>query len=295
MERDSTASIRLQLLLLSTLFAVVVWRTATLPVTVAEAVTWDSVVRPPARALLVTPGAWSGFLYGLLAKRSAGLFRLSEFSLRLPEVLGCLIYFYALHRIAFQRIWALFLLAIAPILMNCFNLAGGSGLALGLSALALAQPSLAGPCIGVAVAACPQIGIVPATAAAGLIYGLGFWRGMERVVIPAVAVAFVLLILPLSHGGAPIPQPAAPGRLDAAVRSAIGILQVEAGKTPARISASPAVAPLVEFYRARYRRREWVIGPVDPHFFLWITPDRPPSGPLPSRILFEQDGVVLAR
>jgi hypothetical protein len=294
MERLSTVSTNLAKPVLVLMLAVVVWRAATLPVTGAEALAWDRVVRPGAVSLLVTPGDWSGFLYGLIAKRAAGLFRLSEFSLRFPGIIGCLLFCCALTRICRNRLWLVLALALPAVLLNCFNLAAGVGLSLGLTALALAHPGSAGLSLGLAVAVCPQIGFVPLIAAAFLLVAHGFWRGMERVVIPAVAIGFVLLILPLSHGGPPLPKPKQPTERDAAVRTAIGILRAEAGKGTTRIGASPLAVPLLDFYRARYRRRNWLPGGPDADYFLWIQPDTA-VGAASRRIVFQEDGVLLAR
>jgi hypothetical protein len=117
------------------------------------------------------------FVFGWLAHRAAALFRLSEFSLRLPAVVGALLYFYALGRVCGGRIWALVALTILPIWLNFFNLADVSGLSLGLTALALAFPAAAGPLLGLALAGAPQMGLAPLTAAAGLTYRYGFGGG----------------------------------------------------------------------------------------------------------------------
>ena len=165
MERRSIVSISI---LLASL-AVIVWRAAVLPVTPEEAELWDRAVRTPLAVQLTTPGDWSALVYGVLAKRAVGLFRLSEFSIRFPAILGTLLYLCALYRICGRRIWLQAALSIPPIVLNCFHLAGGAGLSMGLTALALAYPRHAGWTLGLAVAACPQIGVVPATAAAGLL------------------------------------------------------------------------------------------------------------------------------
>jgi hypothetical protein len=294
MERLYTSSTNLARVVLTVAFALVVWRAAMLPVTAPEAVAWNRLIRPGAGTLLVTPGDWSGLLYGLIAKRAAGVFRLSEFSLRFPGVLGCLLYCYAVYCLCRSRIWLLAALTIPVILLNWFTIAGGTGLSIGLTAVALAHPIAGGPLLGLALAACPQIGFVPATAAAGLLYTLGFWRGIERIVIPAFAIGFVLLILPLSHGGTPLPTPGGPTDRDAAVRAAVAILRTEAGKGTTPIAASASAAPLLEFYKARYRQRNWLMGDPQPQYFLWIAPESPPSA-TPRQILFQKDGVVLAR
>ena len=294
MERLSIASTKLSKAALAVMFAVVVWRAATLPVSGTEAFTWERVVRPGAASVLVTPGDWSGFLYGLIAKRAAGLFRLSEFSLRFPGILGGLLYCFALHRICRNRIWLLLALCVPAIVWNWFNFAGGAGMAIGLTAMALAYPIAAGLSLGLALAAYPQIGFVPASAAAGLLYARGFWSCTERVIIPAVAIGFVLLIVPLSHAGLPLPAPQPPTKQDAAVRAAVAVLRAQAGKGTTRVEASSSAALLLDFYRARYRQRNWLPGATEADYVLWTAPDSP-APKLTRKVLFQHDGVLLAR
>ncbi len=290
MRRSSTASTNLARAILAATVALVVWRAATLPVSADEAAIWDRLVRADAASLLVAPGDWSGFLYGLVAKRAVGLFRLSEFSLRFPGIIGCFLYCYAVRRICGNRVWLLLAFCIPAALLGWFSFAGGSGLAIGLTALSLAFPRSAGLTLGLAVAACPQIGFVPLTAAAGLLIALGFWRGMERVVIPAVAIGFVLLILPLSHAGSALPIPGPPTERESAVRAAVAVLRSDAGKGTTRIAASPSVAGLLDFYRARYRQRNWLTGLPEGNYLVLIQEDTGSR-----RVLFQRDGVVLAQ
>ncbi len=280
--------------LLAAIFGVIVWQAITLPFTSAEADAWDRLVRPRFTALFVTPGAWSGLLYSLLAKRSVGLFRLSEFSLRLPDVLAGAIYLASFAGIP-RRWWLLLPLALIPVLMHCFSFAGVLGISLALCALALRYPRYAGVCLGFALAAAPQFGFVPAILAAGFLAAWGFWRGMERVVVPAVAVGFIVLLIPLSHGGPPTPSTTRATAADVAVHSAVQILRHETGAKPARIAVSLGARAALEFYRERYRQRSWSLDGRDPQYFLWVGPA---PGAAPGRspaVLFEEGGVVLAR
>jgi len=290
MEANSTASTNFAKSLLLLAVAIVVWRAATLPVTAIEAIAWDRFVRPPVSSLPTMPSAWSGIVYGIVARRAAGLFRLSEFSLRAPGVLGFLLYCCALFRICRGRTWLFVPFIIPGILLNWFNLAGSFGLAVGFTALALAYPTWAGPLLGFAIASGPQIGFVPAIAAAALLYLFGMRKAIDRVVIPAIGIAFVILIIPVSHGGWPLPQPATPTAKDEAFRSAVDVLRSEAGQGSTPLFVTPAATPLLEFYRARYRQRNWLPGAPNPQFFLGVTPEWPTR-----TILFEREGVVLAR
>jgi hypothetical protein len=285
-----------RLLLLAVGFGVIVWQAATLLFTSAEAAAWYQFVRPRFAALLVTPGAWSGLFYGLLAKRSIGIFRLSEFSLRLPVILAGAVYLASFAKIPMSwRWWLLLPLAIVPVFMHCFSFAGGLGISLGACALALCHPKYAGVCLGFALAAAPQFGFVPGILAVAFLVTRGFWRGMERVVIPAVTLAFILLLIPLSHGGPPAPAAVPADAADLAIHSAVQILRQSAGSQAVRIAVSPAARPALEFYRERYRQRNWWLDAPDPQYYLWLgsAPSGAPNHP--ETVLFNQGGVVLFR
>jgi hypothetical protein len=112
------------------------------------------------------------------------------------------------------------------------------------------------------------------------------------VVIPAVSIGFVLLIVPLSHAGSPLLMPTVANWQDEAVRAAIGVLRREAGKGTTRVGASSSAASLLEFYRARFRQRNWLTGSPRPEYFLWVSADAPPTDAT-REVLFQRDGVVL--
>lgn len=300
-------------LLVAAVFVVIVWQAATLPLTAAEADVWYRFVRPKLASFFLAPGAWSGLLYGLLAKRTIGLFRLSEFSLRLPGVLAGGVYLASFVKLAsfrktdmapvgklgsFRKIiryrWLLLPLAVVPVWTHWFSFAGGLGLALGFCALAFCYSRFAALWLGLALAAAPQFGFVPLILAAAFLAAWGFWRGMERVVIPAVTVAFILLLIPLSHGGSPVASDSHSSPADFAVRSAVGILRRETATSPVRIAAGPSAEASLAFYRERYRRRNWLLDARDPQYFLWIGASPPAVSP-DRTILFQQAGVVLAR
>src|ERR1035438_8031450 len=69
-------------------FAGEAWLAAVRPITAAEALAYDRFVRPPVRETLHQPSRNPDVLYTLLEKRSVGLFRVSEFSIRLPVLLA---------------------------------------------------------------------------------------------------------------------------------------------------------------------------------------------------------------
>jgi hypothetical protein len=241
MERLFTASTRLVLALG---FAVAVYWAAVRPITAAEAILWNDLVRPPLRVAFFAPDAWSGWLYALLAKRTVGLFRLSEFTLRLPALLACGVYLSVLPRRPVS-----ILLAVYPIAVGLFSTGAGHGVALALCACAWRWRSAAPVLVGFAIVASIPVGLL----AIPLLLRPGF-ESIEKVVIPAVVIAFIVLIVPLSHAEAP-------------VKSAVGSREVEAVRErvqrlrdkPVRFSVTPPLAPILAFYKARYRQRSWEI------------------------------------
>jgi hypothetical protein len=237
MERLSTAWTRLAAV---AILAAAVWLCFR-PLTSAEATLWDDLVRPPLRTAFFAPDAWSSFIYGLLAKRTAGLLRLSEFTLRLPALLA-------------GTAWLLLtpkkpLYAIVPLLLGWFTTAEGYGISLALCAAAWRWRSAAPWLLGLAIAVSPLFAIPLGLYA--LTRGIA---SIERVAIPALVTAFVILIVPLSHAATPA-NGAIGSRKERAVRDALQPLRGRA----AELAVTPDTLPLLEFYKARYRQRNWQI------------------------------------
>ena len=87
------------IVLLAGLFAANIYRAATQSLTIDEAFTYHLYLAKNLRAILTEYDANNHVLYTLLAKLSVGLFGTSEFAIRLPSVLGGLVYFYAVFRV----------------------------------------------------------------------------------------------------------------------------------------------------------------------------------------------------
>ena len=156
MERPSTASIdRVACLLLLAVFAVNLYRAATQSITTPEAITFDRWVRPPLRDILPQPYDPDNHLLNtLLIKRSVALFRLSEFSFRLPSLLGGALYLWAAYRLSRRLLGTgpLFLAGVALLILHPPNLA----LAFYLWAIELmlaGSLNLAGICLGLSAPA----------------------------------------------------------------------------------------------------------------------------------------------
>jgi hypothetical protein len=218
------------------LFAYSVYVAVSRPVGIAEAVLWDHLIRPPLAESFRSPDAWLGLGYAVVAKRAIGLFRLSELSLRLPAILSgliCAYFVWRKPRLLFLAIYA------GAAFAGWFSSAQGQGMALALWSLGL---------YGLGIAASPAFVVVLC-----LFYRI---NEIERIVIPAVALAFALLILPASHGALPGPKPPVGSREAENFQTAVQTLR---NRGPLQVGADPEVLPLLEFYRARFRQREWTV------------------------------------
>jgi hypothetical protein len=187
MEKAYTASIRVLAavgLLLSAYFA------ATRTLGVTEAALWAHLVRPPLAETFRAPDAWTGLLYALVAERAIGILRLSEFSLRLPALLSGVVCSWLVWRSRNYWVAAAYL---AAALLGWFSTACPYGLALAFFLLAVDRPRHAAWLFGLAIAASPIFALL----------SIHWWRirDIERVVIPAVVTAFVLMIIPASQAG----------------------------------------------------------------------------------------------
>src|ERR1039458_10363351 len=185
-----TRAARLALAVIVAVFTGEAWLAAVRPVTPAEALAYDRFVRPTLSETLHQPSRNPDVLYTLLEKRSVGLFRVSEFSIRLPALLAGGLYLWSIWRLC--RRWVLVVpLAAAPLAWQCFSTANGLGLALALAAWALESApkklNRAGVCLGLAVAAHLPFAIPAAMIAAIVVWRNFRWnRAVEGFLIPAI-------------------------------------------------------------------------------------------------------------
>ena len=110
--------------LLATLFSTNVYRAWTQSITYDEALTYLEFVAPAFSKMGQVYDANNHVLFTLLAKVSIWLLGLSEFSLRLPSLLGGLIYFAAcfqLSRLLFGSGF-LFLMSVTALALNPYLL-----------------------------------------------------------------------------------------------------------------------------------------------------------------------------
>jgi 4-amino-4-deoxy-L-arabinose transferase-like glycosyltransferase len=227
MEPTSTASTRFAGGALWALFGADVYRAATQSITTGEAFTYSHFVRPTFKETLRIYDANNHILNTLLAKASLTFLRLSEFSLRLPSVLFGGLYLWAVYRLA-RRMFgsggfflaAVALLCLNPLVLDYLSAARGYGMALALWMWALeflleyleqgpggAKGLLnrAGICLGLAVAASLAFAFPAAALGGAFCLAAVLWKRTsartlaEQLAVPAALVAFLILVLPLSH------------------------------------------------------------------------------------------------
>lgn len=205
------------------LLATNVYRAWTQSITIDEARNYNLFVSEPMSRMFAGYDAANHVLLTLLAKISIGAFGLSEFTLRLPSVLGGLLYLvscFRLSRYLFGTGWMLTLsvlaLGVNPAVLDYLSAARGYGLGLGLLMWAFTHLALyfedqdegrlfqAGIGLGLSLTAMLAF-LYPVAALAALVTGIlavdgrRFWLAVDKFVGPGIIAAFVVLVLPLSH------------------------------------------------------------------------------------------------
>src|SRR5262249_46524965 len=183
MERISIASTRVVLAMFAALLAFHVFRAATSDVAPSEAWNYDRYVGTTWEESLRHFDTNNHVLNTLLERISTTRFHLTELSLRLPALVGGLLYFWAVFRLC--RRWftgGAFAIAVAvmilhPSVVDAFSQARGYGMAMALWLLALdlllqcleqfepRKLKLAAMCLSLSVAGClafivPALGVV---------------------------------------------------------------------------------------------------------------------------------------
>jgi hypothetical protein len=207
----------------------------------------------------------------------------------------------------------LFLVAVIvadglPFWLGWFSRADGWGVGLALTACAAWATvegkyfNLIGVCLGLSITAETAFAIPAAILALAI---LGVWRRWNdwtnRVLIPAVVVAWVFLVLPLSHAQAgEAKTPELTDGQAVQLQSALAALRSSAGAEHVRIGTSPQVEPIVNFYRAQHRASTWERAEPDywsEHFDYYLL-SRSDAGWVSGRhltVLYQDADFVVAR
>jgi hypothetical protein len=205
-------------------FALNIYRAVTQSITTDEAFTYENFVSRPWAGLLEPFDANNHVLNSVLSRLSIAVFGLSEWSLRIPSVIGGGIYLFAAYRLCFLLFdggaWSFITLALLvtdPFLLDYLSVARGYGLALAFAILAAYELVragermcsgslyLAGLYFGLSLAA-NLTALFPLAALALALIALSAARGTlqwkvlwSELAVPATLVSFVFLVLPLSR------------------------------------------------------------------------------------------------
>src|ERR1051326_8810416 len=120
MEPVSTVSIRVARGMLAILFAGNAYRAAMVSATPPEAISYNRFIGPKRQEAFTLGTANNHVLYSLLARISTSAFHLTDLSLRLPSLLGGVLYFWAAFRLARTTFGGgiLFLEVVALLVLN---------------------------------------------------------------------------------------------------------------------------------------------------------------------------------
>jgi uncharacterized membrane protein len=213
-------------LLIAALTALNLWRAATIPITTDEAFTFELYVQGNWRWFINLYDANHHVLHSLLARLSCLLFGPTELALRLPALIAGVFFLAGAWRLLgavclnrWTAVAGVALLGLHPLVADFLSLARGYSLALAFWIWGFYRTHRAldgywsrrmllrvGVSLGLAVAA--NLTFAVPAAALGLSFALLAWRRrgrdclaplVERCAIPAIVIAFVVLILPLRH------------------------------------------------------------------------------------------------
>jgi 4-amino-4-deoxy-L-arabinose transferase-like glycosyltransferase len=204
------------------LFSLNIYRARTQSITTDEAYTYDLYISGSPADIFKVYIANNHVLHTILCRISVGIFGLSEFTMRIPSLLGGLFYMVTVLRLCryvFGDGWfsllSFALLSMSPAVLDYMSAARGYGLALAFFFWALLhmviyrierrQGSLAKAAVGLALSVASNLTFVFPGAALGMIFT--FWLIRERqgrlavdcFLVPCVVIAFAILVAPLAH------------------------------------------------------------------------------------------------
>jgi hypothetical protein len=204
------------------LFSLNVYRAWTQSITIDEAYTYDLYISGSPADIFKVYIANNHVLHTILCRVSVWLFGLSEFTMRIPSLLGGLFYMVTILRLCryvFGDGWftllSFALLSMSPAVLDYMSAARGYGLALAFFFWAVfhmviyrmerREASLAKAAIGLALSVASNLTFAFPGAALGMTFTFWLIRerqgrlALDRFLIPCVVIAFAILVAPLAH------------------------------------------------------------------------------------------------
>jgi hypothetical protein len=288
------------------LLAVNIYLAAVQPCTSAEGVVYERYASHTFAEMWTQPLDPSlGLVYGILARiatRSGGV---SELTIRVPAILGGLLFWislsYACRRLlpGWSALMAFLVIAANPWTFRAFSNATGAALAVGLLAIAAriagSKPSLASLLAGLAIGSDAAVALA-AMAAASLalpFLRIGFWKWMDELLLPCLIPGLFLLLPALLVREKPV----AASTSDRGTREIVrALIRHPRTNAPMLVGASSSIRPGLFFYRRRYHL-DWIrIEPLSPanSFDVLATSDLDLARKLGLSVIQNTDGSILA-
>ena len=288
------------------LLAVNIYFATVRPCTSAEGAVYDRFASHTLLDLWKSPlDPRLGLTYGVLARLATRVGGVSELTIRIPALLGGLLFWIGLSDWC-RRLrgwWAvLAFLAITanPWTFRAFSAATGAALALGLLVTATRifgkSPNAASILMGLAIGSDAVVAIpaIAASAVVTLTLRMKVWKWVDELLLPGLLAGLFLLLPALLIREKPI----AAATNDSGTRQLIQLLkQQHHGAESVAVGVSPAIKPGLVFYRRRYHL-DWIhiadSGRKDAPWFILSESDRVTLAKLGLRVSETAPGVVLA-
>ncbi len=249
-----------------TLWALNVYYAAIEPCTSAEAVVYQRYASHDFFDLWKSPlDVRFGLVYGVLARFATRLGGVSELTIRIPAILGGLLFWIALSVFCRKlRGWFALLvflvIAANPWTLRAFSTANGTNLAVGLLATAvlLARSSVgkASVLMGLAVGADALVAIpaIALVAIAAVYMKTNIWKWVDELLLPGLLTGLFLLLPALLVRE----RPAYAATDDVGTRDFVQSLRKQYHSSgTVRVATIPPLEPGLLFYRRRYHL-DWI-------------------------------------
>ncbi len=242
-----------------------------------------------------------GLVYGVLARFSTRTAGVSELTIRIPAILGGLLFWFGLASFCrkldgWPALFAFLLIAANPWTYRAFSSANGAALAAGLILTALRivrrRPENASLLMGLAIG---SDAVVAGAGMAAFAIGVAIlrrdaWKWIDECLLPGLVLGLFVLLPALLVRDRPI----AVSHDDLGMRQLVRNIQHSDAAVP--VAPSPQLEPGLFFYRRRYHL-DWIhiVRPGEPAaYFLLPESERSTAEKRGLRVLQTAPGILLA-
>jgi hypothetical protein len=287
------------------LLAVNVYFAATKPCTSAEGAVYERFASHTLLELWKSPlDPRLGLVYGVLARIATRMGGVSELTIRIPAILGGLLFWIGLSTYCRRwRGWAAVLaflgVAANPWTFHAFSTATGAALAVGLLMTAMRfverNGNAASLLMGLAMGsdALVALPVMAASVVAAPILKIKVWKWVDELLLPGLVAGLMLLLPALLIRGRPVDAATSDRGMRELVRQ---LIKQPRGAGNVRVAVSPRLEPGLFFYRRRYHLDWLLITPVDQDvdFYIAENSSQPFIAKRGLRVSKTAPGVILA-